>query len=41
MIYNKEHLNKDGKGLLQILQLKKGMNNATNSYRSKTGKEEI
>jgi hypothetical protein len=40
IIKNKEHLNPDGKGLEQILQLKSGMNKAINNH-SETGKEEI
>lgn len=44
IIKNKEHLNKDGKGLEQILQLKNGnslinTDKAINNHRDETGKE--
>lgn len=46
IINNKEHLNIDGKGLEQILQLKNGTSlintdKALNNHRDETGKEEI
>src|SRR5205814_9998697 len=40
ILKNKEHLNPDGKGLEQILQLKSGMNKDINNH-SETGKEEF